>query len=242
MQWLSLIVVSLAVFSHPAAQVQVSAITSSLREGLTLIVGPPGTGKTDVAVQAIANLYHNYPRERILIVTHSNNALNQIFEKIVALDIDERHLLRLGQGAEALGTTKDFSRYGRVDYMLALRLRLLEVCSCHRSELQCSLFSLASLTHLPQDVTRLAAAMDFTGDVGYTCETAQHFYELSLVPRWSDYRKRVAEEKNSTFLQLHFPFAKFFADAPQPLFGNSFEVCMTSSEAAFLFRLLTRSS
>jgi hypothetical protein len=82
-----------------------------------------------------------------------------------------------------------------------------------------------SLTLFPQDVTRLAAAMDFTGDVGYTCETAQHFYELSLVPRWSDYRKRVAEEKNSTFLQLHFPFAKFFADAPQPLFlGTNFEV------------------
>ena len=39
-------------------------------------------------------------------------ALNQLFEKIMALDIDERHLLRLGHGEEALETEKDFSRYG----------------------------------------------------------------------------------------------------------------------------------
>lgn len=32
-----------------------------MNEGLTMIVGPPGTGKTDVAVQIINNLYHNFP-------------------------------------------------------------------------------------------------------------------------------------------------------------------------------------
>lgn len=37
-------------------------------------------------------------------------ALNQLFEKIIALDIDERHLLRLGHGEESLETEKDFSR------------------------------------------------------------------------------------------------------------------------------------
>ena len=36
------------------------------------VVGPPGTGKTDVAVQIISNLYHNFPEQRTLIVTHSN--------------------------------------------------------------------------------------------------------------------------------------------------------------------------
>ena len=38
-------------------------------------------------------------------------ALNQLFEKIMALDIEERHLLRLGHGEEALETEKDFSRF-----------------------------------------------------------------------------------------------------------------------------------
>ena len=45
------------------------------------------------------------------------------------LDIDERHLLRLGHGEEMLETEKDFSRYGRVNYVLQQRLALLkEVC------------------------------------------------------------------------------------------------------------------
>ena len=61
------------------------AITSGLHEGLTLIVGPPGTGKTDVAVQIINLLYHNHPKQRTLLITHSNQALNQLFEKIAAL-------------------------------------------------------------------------------------------------------------------------------------------------------------
>ena len=52
-------------------------------QGLTLIVGPPGTGKTDVAVQIIATLYHNYPTHKILLCAHSNAALNDLFEKIM---------------------------------------------------------------------------------------------------------------------------------------------------------------
>lgn len=39
-----------------------------------------------------------------------SQALNQLFEKIMALDVDERHLLRMGHGEEALETEKDFSR------------------------------------------------------------------------------------------------------------------------------------
>ena len=38
-------------------------------------------------------------------------ALNQLFEKILELDIEERHLLRLGHGEEELETDKDFSRF-----------------------------------------------------------------------------------------------------------------------------------
>lgn len=67
-----------------------------MQPGLTMVVGPPGAGKTDVAVQIISNIYHNWPEQKTLVVTHSNQALNQLFEKIMALDVDERHLLRLG--------------------------------------------------------------------------------------------------------------------------------------------------
>jgi intron-binding protein aquarius len=36
--------------------VQTEAIRSGMNKGLTMVVGPPGTGKTDVCVQIIANL------------------------------------------------------------------------------------------------------------------------------------------------------------------------------------------
>lgn len=62
---------------------QVEAITSGIQPGLTMVVGPPGTGKTDTAVQILNVLYHNCPSQRTLIITHSNQALNDLFEKIM---------------------------------------------------------------------------------------------------------------------------------------------------------------
>ena len=48
-----------------------------------MVVGPPGTGKTYTAVQILNVLYHNCPSQRTLIITHSNQALNDLFEKIM---------------------------------------------------------------------------------------------------------------------------------------------------------------
>jgi hypothetical protein len=57
----------------PFTPVQTEAIRAGCNPGLTMVVGPPGTGKTDVAVQIISNLYHNFPNQRTLLVTHSNH-------------------------------------------------------------------------------------------------------------------------------------------------------------------------
>ncbi|CAK8999737.1 unnamed protein product [Durusdinium trenchii] len=98
--------------------VQVEAIRSGVNPGLTMVVGPPGTGKTDTAVQVVNLLFHNFPDQKIVLVAHSNQALNDLFEKIVALDIPERYLLRLGRGIEELDAKQDFSKWGRVNHML----------------------------------------------------------------------------------------------------------------------------
>ncbi|KAM4833252.1 RNA helicase aquarius isoform X2 [Urocitellus parryii] len=178
------------------------------------VVGPPGTGKTDVAVQIISNIYHNFPEQRTLIVTHSNQALNQLFEKIMALDIDERHLLRLGHGEEELETEKDFSRYGRVNYVLARRIELLE------------------------EVKRLQKSLGVPGDASYTCETAGYFFLYQVMSRWEEYISKV-KNKGSTLpdvmeISTFFPFHEYFANAPQPIFkGRSYEEDMEIAEGCF---------
>ncbi|KAJ1373953.1 hypothetical protein KIN20_036515 [Parelaphostrongylus tenuis] len=175
---------------------QVEAIKAGMQPGLTMVVGPPGTGKTDVAVQIIANIYHNWPQQRTLIVTHSNQALNQLFEKIIALDVDERHLLRMGHGEEGLETEKDFSRYGRVNHVLKERLRLLS------------------------EVERLQQAMNVIGDVSYTCENAGHFFRFTVCRAWDDFIEKSTVEKDGLVAEI-FPFTGYFSDI-NPLFSGSY--------------------
>lgn len=155
-----------------------------MSQGLTLVVGPPGTGKTDVAVQIIVNLYHSHPNQKILIVTHSNAALNDLFEKIMQKDVDQRHLLRLGSGEKDLTTDSNdlFSKQGRVNWSLSRRMQLLH------------------------EIQRLAISLRIPGDVGYTCETAEYFFVEHILPRIESFKAMVTID-----LINNFPFVEFFA-------------------------------
>ncbi|CAF1432066.1 unnamed protein product, partial [Didymodactylos carnosus] len=189
---------------------QIEAIKSGMQHGLTLVVGPPGTGKTDVAVQIISNIYHNFPDQRTLIVTHSNQALNQLFEKIMALDVDERHLLRLGHGEEALETEKDFSRYGRVNYILKTRLELLS------------------------EVERLQKSLNVQGDVAYTCETAGYFYLYNILSRWEEFLSKIQNGTTQAIIDF-FPFKVYFSDLQTDLFNDqlSFDYNLDIAQGCF---------
>ncbi|KAJ2505859.1 hypothetical protein IWW47_001857, partial [Coemansia sp. RSA 2052] len=183
---------------------QVAAIGAAAGEGLTLVVGPPGTGKTDVAVQIISNLYHAHPRQTILLLTHSNQALNQLFEKIIAVDIEPRHLLRLGHGEEDLDASERYSKAGRVESFLDRRRELLAL------------------------VQRLAASLDVPGDFGYTCDTARLFFVAHVRVRWDPYLRRITTPPQpggvppvkASDMVADFPFSKFFADEQQQQHGN----------------------
>ncbi|KAL3425681.1 intron-binding protein aquarius [Phlyctema vagabunda] len=176
---------------------QVDAIISGTQPGLTVIVGPPGTGKTDVATQIINNLYHNFPQQRTLLIAHSNQALNQLFQKIVALDIDERHLLRLGHGEEDLDTDANFSKHGRVESFLENRDGYL------------------------REVDRLAANFGAPGAHGSSAETAGYFNAVYVEPAWVRFQE-VAKSSDATIEAIleAFPFHNYFANAPQPLFPS----------------------
>ncbi|KAJ2906771.1 Intron-binding protein aquarius [Zalerion maritima] len=176
---------------------QIEAITSGSQPGLTVIVGPPGTGKTDVATQIINNIYHNFPEQRTLLVAHSNQALNQLFAKIIALDIDERHLLRLGHGEEDLDAEGSFSKYGRVEAFLENRDRYLA------------------------EVTRLAASIGAPGAHGNSAETAGYFNSVYIEPAWAKFTAiSQASDSASETMSAAFPFHAYFSDAPQPLFPS----------------------
>ncbi|CAI6340312.1 unnamed protein product [Periconia digitata] len=174
---------------------QIEAITSGSQPGLTVVVGPPGTGKTDVATQIISNIYHNFPDQRTLLVAHSNQALNQLFQKIVALDIDERHLLRLGHGEEGLETETSYSKHGRVESFLERG------------------------TYYLSEVDRLAKNFGAPGAHGSSCETADYFNLVYVKPAWTQYWDNVTSSESSVEqIIAEFPFKQYFADAPQPLF------------------------
>jgi intron-binding protein aquarius len=201
--------------------VQMEAVRSGMCPGLTMVVGPPGTGKTDVAVQIIANLYASNPNGRTLVVAHSNQALNDLFEKVMERDIHERHLLRLGFGGKSLDTDKDFSKWGRVNYTLARRLELLK------------------------DVEKLAGCLGFSssaGDVAYTCESAGFFNLCHVKSRVEKFDKEIAElvEKGQATdggaVAKVFPFGEFFEDAPaHKMFqdGYSFEANLEIAKGCF---------
>ncbi|CAK7266763.1 hypothetical protein SEPCBS119000_002196 [Sporothrix epigloea] len=175
---------------------QTEAIMSGTQPGLTVIVGPPGTGKTDVATQIINTIYHNFPEQRTLLIAHSNQALNQLFAKIVALDIDQRHLLRLGHGEDELGVEGSYSKFGRVEMFLENRNQYL------------------------QEVTRLAASMGAPGAHGNSAETAGYFNAVYVEPAWAKFNEVAVFSDGCTAADVvqAFPFHSYFADAPQPLF------------------------
>jgi intron-binding protein aquarius len=126
---------------------QVESIGSGVQPGLTLVVGPPGTGKTDVTVQIVCTIHRQNPDERILLLTHSNAALNQLFEKLSQLDFEPTRLVRMGHGEKDLQLAGDYSPNGRVDELLRVRLTAL------------------------QQVGQIAASMGMSTDAAYSCET-----------------------------------------------------------------------
>jgi intron-binding protein aquarius len=179
--------------------IQVEAVRSGLLPGLTLVVGPPGTGKTDVAVQIISSLYHTYPTQRTIIITHSNAALNDIFSKVMARgDIDERYFVRLGAGERDLETesSHDFTKIGRVAYSVHRRGVLLE--------------QVQQLSEALGVSGRAQRGAD--GSPSYTCETAEYFRKQHVVRLEKLFEKKVAEDMDvgdDTDVSDLFPFSLY---------------------------------
>ena len=160
-------------------------------------------GKTDVAVQIIACLYHSFPTQRTIIITHSNAALNDIFQKVMVRgDIDERYMIRLGSGERELQSTSthDFTKQGRVAYSLSRRGALLEKVQQLSESLGIS----------------SGAERGVDGASAYTCETADIFYRHHIQKRVSKFEKEMMLLNPEKVIDARadasrlFPFSTFF--------------------------------
>eukprot|EP01006_Ploeotia_vitrea_P028264 TRINITY_DN60985_c0_g1_i1.p1 TRINITY_DN60985_c0_g1~~TRINITY_DN60985_c0_g1_i1.p1 ORF type:complete len:618 (+),score=117.05 TRINITY_DN60985_c0_g1_i1:783-2636(+) len=110
-------------------------------------------------------------------------------------------------GQKELETTKDFSKWGRMEHMLKRRQELLEA------------------------VRDIALALDLAehlGIVEYTCESADHFFRHKLVTKWTKFQEAKQnleddkEKLTNDWLTENFPFVKCFKDTrPQPMFDRS---------------------
>ena len=133
-------------------------------------------------MQIIASLYHSFPTQRTLIVTHSNAALNDIFLKVMARgDVSERYLVRLGAGERDLQTdsSHDFTKMGRVAYSLHRRGELLE-----QVQLLSESLGISGKAERGKD-----------GAPAYTCETAAYFYKHQVETRIRNFERELLGDK-----------------------------------------------
>ncbi|GFE55811.1 intron-binding aquarius protein [Babesia ovis] len=138
---------------------QVESIRSGVSPGLTVVVGPPGTGKTDCVCQIVGILFRNHPQERTVVCTHSNYALNDIFTKLVLNGhVDEHHIVRLGGSEFEIEGLGDFSKWGRVNFILQRRLDMLDL------------------------VKKLVDALQLPGDYNFSLQLAISFFDSKILP------------------------------------------------------------
>ncbi|MES1911407.1 MAG: hypothetical protein MHM6MM_003839 [Cercozoa sp. M6MM] len=181
-------------------EVQSRAVASAMLPGLTLVVGPPGTGKTDVATQILTNwiVGAEGKRERTLLLAHSNQALNDLFAKLALRDaVPQRHLVRLGQGSKKLALSDNFSRHGRVEHWAARRSLLLGYVKRVAMSMRAAKVGLAN-------------AADYAGVYGAidsTVEAAIAFKAYAVDAAYDDW---CASEADTDTLKSSFPFASFW--------------------------------
>lgn len=164
-------------------EAQVRAISSGISLGLSILAGPPGTGKTACVVQIAATLHNSSPQDRTLIITNTNHFSNDLVKRILRRNVDTLRVLRLGQvkGDAEMSRNSPYSKEGRVDALLKRRLYLL------------SKVNELALT--------LSAFEERRGE--WSCESASSYYHETVRSKWNEFMK--SEDHSWT----SFPFREF---------------------------------
>ncbi|KAI0685002.1 P-loop containing nucleoside triphosphate hydrolase protein [Cerioporus squamosus] len=78
---------------------QQQAVRTAVRNPMSLIWGPPGTGKTTVVVQILVQYLRRFPEGKILMTASTHNAVDNVLERFVAYNnshnlLDEDKIIR----------------------------------------------------------------------------------------------------------------------------------------------------
>lgn len=74
---------------------QAASLVAALKQRLSLVQGPPGTGKSFIGALA-AKVLHDHTTEKILVVCHTNQALDQFTQDIRRVGVQDSQIVRLG--------------------------------------------------------------------------------------------------------------------------------------------------
>lgn len=77
---------SILIFPFGINQSQYQAVKNAMENQISVIEGPPGTGKTQTILNIIANLIYN--GKSVAIVSNNNSATANVFEKLKQFDFD----------------------------------------------------------------------------------------------------------------------------------------------------------
>lgn len=69
---------------------QLEAVKNALTSQISIIEGPPGTGKTQTILNIIANLL--YRDKRVAVVSNNNSAIQNVLEKLASFEVANTHL------------------------------------------------------------------------------------------------------------------------------------------------------
>ncbi|KAL9620613.1 MAG: hypothetical protein Q9160_004867 [Pyrenula sp. 1 TL-2023] len=74
---------------------QAQSLRTGLTQALSLILGPPGTGKSLIGA-ILAKIFHDQTQESVLVICYTNHALDQFLEDLMDMGIPEKSMVRLG--------------------------------------------------------------------------------------------------------------------------------------------------
>ncbi|KAF8842005.1 P-loop containing nucleoside triphosphate hydrolase protein [Paxillus ammoniavirescens] len=74
---------------------QALSLLAGLNQRVSLIQSPPGTGKSFIAA-LLAKALHDFTEQTILVVCHTDHALDQFLEGLLKIEIPESNIVRLG--------------------------------------------------------------------------------------------------------------------------------------------------